>query len=75
MGTEAGFHPDNAARELFECSVQRQTLDLLAHDQLATAIKPDQMKRVLPDVDTDDGKVFEASCLLCTHGCFSLLHG
>ena len=48
---------------------------MLVHNQLAGAVEPDQMKRVLANIDTDDGKVFEASCLLCTHGYFSLLRG
>jgi hypothetical protein len=38
-------------------------------------VEADQMKTILTDVDSDDGKVFEASCLLCRHGCFSLLRG
>ena len=75
MGAEAGLHPHDAPRELLECRLQCQPLDLLTHDQLADAIKPDQVKRFLTNVDTDHGKVIKASCLLCTHGYFSLLHG
>jgi hypothetical protein len=75
MGAEASLHPDYAAWELLARGVQGQALDLLAHDQLAGPVKPDQVKRILPEVDPDDGKIFQASCLLCTHGCFSLLRG
>ncbi|MEI4233130.1 hypothetical protein V8324_09470 [Roseovarius sp. D22-M7] len=72
---ESSLHPDDAAWDLLQSGIQGQALDLLADDQLAGAVEPDQVKRVLPDVDPDNGKVLDASCLLCTHGCFSLLRG
>ncbi|KAA0909431.1 hypothetical protein FLO80_21600 [Aquicoccus porphyridii] len=40
-----------------------------------TAFRHQLRVLILPDVDPDDGEIFDASCLLCTHGCFSLLRG
>jgi len=70
-----GLHPGDAPRKLLERRLQGQTFDLLAQDHLVGAIESDQVKRILPNVDADHGKVFKASCLLCTHGYSSLLHG
>ena len=64
---------DNAdATSFYLCSLYWRPTD---YDQLAGVVEPDQIKSVLADIDTDDGKLFEASCFLCTHGYFSWLHG
>jgi hypothetical protein len=44
---------------------------LLAQDHLTGPVEPNQVERVLPDVDADNRAVFKASFLLRTHGCFS----
>lgn len=44
MGAEASLHSNDAARKLLENGIQGQALDLLAHDQLAAPIEPDQVK-------------------------------
>ncbi|OJF91628.1 hypothetical protein AX760_23250 [Pararhizobium antarcticum] len=58
MGAETSLHADDAAGESLKSGIQCQPLDLLAHDQLTCLVEPDQMKRVLADVDTDNREVF-----------------
>ena len=67
----AGLHPDNTSRQLVERGIQGEPLDLLAQNRLTGAVEPDQVERILADVDADNREVFKASCLLRTHGCFS----
>ena len=71
MGAETRFHTDNATGELLERRGKGKALDLPAQYQLASSVKPDQMKSLLADVDPDDGKLVNTSFLLRMHGCFS----
>ena len=75
MGAEASLHAHDAAWELLKGGIQSQALDLLAYNQLAGPAEPDQVKRILSDVDSDDGELLDTFYLLCTHGCFSLMQG
>lgn len=48
-----------------------EALELSAQNDVAGSVETNQVKHVFPDIDADNGEVFEASLFLGTHGCRS----
>jgi hypothetical protein len=73
MGAQAGLHPNDARRQSLKSADQRQALDLAANNHLAAAIKANEVKDVLADINTDGRKCLQfSSCGIC-HGMLLLL--
>ena len=53
VGTEAGFHAHNAARQRLENRFERQSPELAAQDDFPAEIKSYDVKNVFPDIDAD----------------------
>ena len=51
MRAGTGFHPDQAARDIAEPASKLMTADLLLQNNRTARVEPDQMERVLADVD------------------------
>jgi len=61
-----GFHPDQAARDIAEPAPKLMTGYLLLQNNRTALVQPDQMERILADVDSD--RVDGFSCILrCAH--------
>jgi hypothetical protein len=55
MRTNAGFHANQARRHIGEPCFDLTSRPLLTQHNCAAAIVPDDVKRVLPNVDSDYG--------------------
>jgi hypothetical protein len=53
MSAQAGFHADNARRQLLEGVSEAQSPDPPAEGNLPVGGEPDEVKHVLADVDAD----------------------
>jgi hypothetical protein len=51
---QAGFHADDARRQLLEGVFESQSPDPPAEGNLSVDTEPDEVKHVLTDVDADD---------------------
>jgi hypothetical protein len=56
MGTDAGFHPDQAGRQVGEPRFHLAARPLLAQHDCAAIIKPNNVKRVLADTPRPVGQ-------------------
>ncbi len=66
MRAGTGFHPDQAARDIAEPASKLMTGYLLLQNNRTALVEPDQMERVLADVDADRADGFR--CVLrCAH--------
>src|SRR6266516_2249170 len=66
MGARTGLHADQAARNIGETAFELATGYLLLQDDCTAPVKPDEVERVLAEVDPDRGD--DSSCLLrCAH--------
>jgi hypothetical protein len=54
MRAQAGFHGDDAWRQLLEDVLESQSLDPSSEGNLPIGGEPDEVKHFLADVDADD---------------------
>jgi hypothetical protein len=53
MRARTGFHPNEAARNIAETASKLMSGDFLLQNNHTAFVEPDQMERVLADVDAD----------------------
>ncbi|WP_164829502.1 hypothetical protein [Sinorhizobium meliloti] len=71
MGAQAGFHADDARRQLPERVGKGQSLDLATERDPPISIEANDVKDVLADVDADRRQGLRCVLSMDFHGCFS----
>src|SRR5206468_86862 len=73
VGAEACLEPDDARRQLGELALQRQSLELLAQDNLPLRVEADDVENVLADVDADGREGLRGLAGVARHGLLLLI--
>jgi len=71
MGAQAGFHADDARRQLLEDISETQAPDFFSEGDRSIGAQANEVKHLLADVDTDDRQGCRVSLRLRFHRCFS----
>lgn len=73
MGTQTGLHPNDARGQILKSADKSQTLDLASENNLAVAVKTNEMQNILANINADGRKRLQFSSCGACHGVLLLL--
>jgi hypothetical protein len=75
MDTQTRIHPHNARGQVLKCADQRQALDLAAKNNLDGAIKTNEVKHIVADINANGECLWFRSSRICPGMLLPLLTG